>query len=111
MNNIELTKEHQDKLLEMIKKLFPEFVKIEFCIDSSDYCQDEYEKCLRLFTYFTGDGQTYSEIHWFEFCIMDLTTKIYNLRQPSTTITLMRGHIVQDGHPVDLLYEQFKLIK
>lgn len=108
MKPLELTSEHREKLLEMAEKLFPKH-KFSFSNDNGDIGildVDIDEWGHGKVTYLTGS------IHWFEFCINWLATSIYNLRQPSTTITLFRGHLTQDvDHPVDYLYEQFKKIK
>lgn len=125
MNKIKLTQKHKNKLIEMIKKLFPEFVKVEFCVDNSDYDQDEYEKCLQLFIQFDGDGQEWSEIHWFEFCMTHLLEKILNPNPENPTRGLQKRFKEffwetnlyamncnkESLHPIDYLYEEFKLIK
>jgi hypothetical protein len=101
MKPIELTKEHKTKLLEMCKQLFPELIAIT--IEPNGYIN-------------AADGEdTYSDlIHWFEFCITHLTTKLYNIShlKDESSIKQLRGYICQEvDHPIDYLYEEFKKLK
>jgi len=91
MNNIKLDKIHIGKLLIMIKKLYSgSIINIE-SFESPDIDINN------------------KTIHWFEFCVLDLTTKLYNLnkRYEITKIELYRGDLIQNHHPVDYLYEEF----
>lgn len=106
MKSIELSGLQREHLLEMCNKLFPKYKRKNF--NSWEFGEDDYGM-IEFLMY--EDNKKLKAIHWFEFCIMDLTTKIYNILQPSTTITLMRGHVAQEDHPIDYLYEQFLKIK
>lgn len=98
MKQIELTKEHKSKLLEMCQILFPEY----------DFTLDKFEQCF--VTLGLKSEILYKEhIHWFEFCITKLWLKIafYVNHEP----TAIRSIILEKVHPVDYLYEEFKKIK
>lgn len=75
MKSIELTEEHKEKLLEMCKKLFPQYkiwdlpLKGEYfhhIIAAKDEWNDYIPNCDLY-------------IHWFEFCIKHLNLKLDNL--------------------------------
>lgn len=102
MKPIELSDLQKEHLLEMCNKLF---ISSKPIINKKGFIKLWQQDLSAI------EGEYLIKIHWFEFCIMDLTTKIYNILQPSTTITLMRGHVAQEDHPIDYLYEQFKKIK
>ncbi len=102
MKNIELTKEHKSKLLEMCRTLFPEY----------DFGLDKWKQPFVSLGLKTKD--LYEEhIHWFEFCICWLATSIYNKRKINHfSILEYRGFLCQSvDHPVDFLYEEFKKLK
>lgn len=107
MKAIELTESHKEKLLEMIKILFPEYlvptiqpngyINIAETEDSSDYVD---------------------LIHWFEFCMTHLQNQILivasNLNK-SDVLEYEFFSILTDSwyesHPIDFLYEEFKKLK
>jgi hypothetical protein len=100
MKPIKLTEEHKSKLLEMCKVLFP---KSKFKIIGCLLISFEYNKV-------EGD----EEIHWFEFCMTHLTTKLYNIShlKNESSIKQLRGYICQEvDHPIDYLYQEFKKLK
>ena len=128
MKGVELTKSQVDKLLEMCKILFHEYTTIP---------NDKNPKFLTI-SWFTTQGyfvQLMNDeikenilIHWFEFCMTHLTTKISKqlhaiLGHPTSdefgridtwyTVwsKLNGGSFGMKQHPVDYLYEQFKKLK
>lgn len=95
MKNIELTKDHKSKLLEMCEKLFPEY----------DFTLDKWEQCfvtLGLKSKVAYD----SHIHWFEFCMTHLA-RVLMCKNTKHMQQLFMGL----KHPVDYLYEEFKKLK
>jgi hypothetical protein len=103
MDSIKLTKEQKEKLLEMCNVLFPEYNEIVLTKHNT----------LR-FGYKETNVKTWignMSIHWFEFCVTNLTTKIFNILKLylKTDIASYRGRIIQyEEHPVDYLYKEFK---
>jgi len=96
MSKIELNKEHKVKLIQIVNNLFPEYTTVVFSPLTFD-----------IMLLISEDDDVY--IHWFEFCAMDLATKLYNLNNRSeiSTIELYRGNIIQNYHPVDYLYQEY----
>jgi hypothetical protein len=100
MTEIKLTEEHKSKLLEMCNKLFPEY----------DFTLDKWKQCfvtLGLKSKVAYD----SHIHWFEFCMTHLYTKLivdkYNYYSISDAMS--NGYtMIYDQHPIDYLYDEFK---
>lgn len=94
MKNIELTEDHKVKLLKMCKELFPEYVDF---------------KCFYTDINFFK-GKQHFRIHWFEFCVLDLATKLYNLnkRDKICKIELYRGDLIQNYHPIEYLYKEYQ---
>jgi hypothetical protein len=108
MKNIELTEDHKSKLLEMCEKLFPED---EFTFDN-DLGDDGF-----IDRNFLGENKNNllwqdegSHFHWFEFCVLDLATKLYNLnkRDEICKIELYRGDLIQNYHPIEYLYKEYQ---
>lgn len=120
MKPIKLTLEQVENLLEMVKDLFPNvseggptLIKVDKYIRASDG---------GLFIYFHRDDGPI-RIHWFEFCLKILASEI-SFKQacdgPGTTIDLRFGFnlrrflhavILEENHPVDYLYKEYKLWK
>ena len=103
MKNIELTEEHKSKLLEMCKKLFSEYVEIDF--DESGLLTLWKEKC---------PSTQWTEIHWFEFCLNELCFKILDVKRDYLGLSQLQKFRLQEyskNHPVDYLYEEFKKLK
>lgn len=115
MKNIELTEEHEVKLLKMCKKLFSNN-KIDYITNGTiKFLIDYYEKpdpnnSKIIF----GGWKEIVYIHWFEFCIAHLATVIYNKLglESKMKISSFRGYLCQDvDNPVDYLYEEFLKLK
>lgn len=102
MKNIELTEEHKSKLLEMCKILFPEY----------DFTLDKWKQCFVTLGLKSKDLYE-NHIHWFEFCINPLSTKIDSFRTDSYLISHGQSYdnAINSEHPVDYLYEEFKKLK
>lgn len=124
MKYINLTEEHRSKLLEMCKVLFPEYKEIYWNSGKGSTGSNEH----------IGFGVQhptvthwidYTYIHWFEFCVTRLQIKLYRELAKISKIGVdtwnhnligtIYFHVeVGDGttrHPVDYLYEKFKLLK
>lgn len=107
MKNIELTEDHKSKLLEMCNKLF-----WNGCINKNDFREND------ILLIAIDKNYKYNhkilKIHWFEFCLTHLCTKLYNIShlKDESSIKQLIGHICQDvKHPIDYLYEEFKKLK
>jgi hypothetical protein len=110
MKSIQLTRDHKVKLLEMCNKLFPEYCKFEFFTDELRFLAFENDKYLTF-------------IHWFEFCLLHLSEKIYKTFfklgekdnwygcHLSWAINSMYTQNTNKVHLVDYLYEEFKKLK
>lgn len=126
MKPLELTKKHKFNLLEMCKKLFPEYPFIFFKenMDTGDtsflgFFNKESEE------YWVNEAKEYEEkfewsdidedecdvtIHWYEFCMIHLTDKLF---KPNIVFGGdYRKHCfrISEEHPIDLLYKEFKKI-
>ena len=113
MTSIQLTEEHKVKLLEMCKKLFPEYTKIEF----HEIYNNE---TGNLYFEITNTGNI---IHWFEFCLLHLSEKIYKTFfklgekdnwygcHLSWAINSIYTQNTNKVHLVDYLYEEFLKLK
>jgi hypothetical protein len=121
MNSIQLTAEHKSKLLEMCRELFPEYINFRFyyndlCFltqETFDIAKEfETSGVNRDYNYTVDDLYTEEydyQIHWFEFCITKLWLKIaLNTNHDPSGI---RSIILEEIHPIDYLYSQFKTIK
>lgn len=95
MTAIELTEEHKEKLLEMCKELFPEFL-----IDEDTYFDENgiLSTNLRI----KEDSYIGYEIHWFEFCMTHLREKL-NLHHDDMFCTMNPGKN-SFKHPIEYLY-------
>ena len=105
MKPIELTAEHKDKLLEMCKVLFPKYKYIIFGSHPGDMIFNktvtfESEQWLGM------DDECYS-IHWFEFCINNLLSKLRLTYYNYVRSNMEEGY----NHLVDYLYEEFLKLK
>ena len=129
MKNIELTEDHKSKLLEMCKELFCEESEInsiqnfrienDYILGLSDhilYCEnrdlsESHYECEEVpeedLVTFENYPIEYFEIniHWFEFCMTYLSTKIF-IHDESLNEFLLTFNV--NKHPVDYLYEEFK---
>lgn len=105
MKNIKLTKEHESKLLEMCKVLFPEY--------EWDFSFIEREGNIK---YWNNKMKNAEFIHWFEFCWKILNKIMSN--EEKTNPAYVHECVVNFGmicfnnsefqHPIDYLYEIFK---
>lgn len=114
MKSIELTEEQKNKLLEMCKALFPDYVNIQIV----------YTNLLQF------SGENNFVIHWFEFCMTHLSTAIFNKKYnfdhmmtadleqevscewDSELMDRVSFHVANptrtdNWHPVDYLYSEF----
>jgi len=112
MSKIKLSVLRSYKLQEICEYLFPELnidvhIKTDKHIDLNDFFVDFSKKTNK------NQESKVISIHWFEFCIMDLATKLFNLNNRSeiSTIELYRGNIIQNYHPVDYLYQEYLFYK
>lgn len=107
MRAIELTEQHRSMLLEMCKKLFPEYEYI-----SLDIPEGYNKNHAFVMGYLEGNDYVPNcdlYIHWFEFVHTHLFLKIINLNgymSISDYISMNRDYIFR--HPVEYCYEQFK---
>lgn len=123
MQSLTLTTEHISKLLEMCKTLFLEIKHWSFdtqSLDIGSYIEEVNERRISNHLFLSKfDESPYDDgifIHWYEFCVTHLATKLYNSLKYNTvgsnnhtTIVTYRGYICQEAnHPIDFLYEEFK---
>jgi len=106
MKNIELTKEHKSKLLEMCEKLFPEYKYISYDIDIVHPGFISMWKKRILGFHYNG-----LIIHWFEFCMIHLAFKLCKKDFNTLSLNTYSNLIQYNQHPVDYLYEKFKKLK
>lgn len=118
MKNIELTEDHKSKLLEMCKKLFPEYNFINFQESSlmGAWGYDFNNICLSKKSNDLYDIEI--NIHWFEFCMTHLANKMIELGELpnfNNKLDYEFFSILQsswwESHPIDYLYEEFKKLK
>lgn len=131
MKSLDITNNQKLMILEMTKKLFPEFDKFWFL--KEDYCGNEtcrivlaniYKENTIIGTQHINKGCTKgipTSIHWFEFCMTHLARKIFNSGQvfdnpvsdsvDGLSEMVWRQEWYRNYHPVEYLYEQFKKIK
>ena len=125
MKNIELTKEHKSKLLEMCKILFPEYPNLEVRNSMEDFCMEQ-EDCFIELQESGLNSRKDTIIHWFEFCMTHLCDKI-STKLTNEMCTGMPQYydesekldwnsqslisMLKEYHPVDYLYEEFKKLK
>ena len=110
MKNIEINNKQKENLLEMCKKLFPEYPDLQFGVKEKHNWSKEY-----LVFGLTGNEPI---IHWFEFCMTHLANKMIELGElPNFNNKLDYDFfsILQsswwESHPVDYLYKEFKKLK
>ena len=125
MKNIELTKEHKSKLLEMCIKLFPEYQwDFHHHDDNKLDKKKPYENFLPGFIfgwkkYENGEISEYYHdaeifIHWFEFCMTHLSDKLASLKEESRLDIIKAADFYERNehkHLVNYLYEEFLKIK
>lgn len=112
MKPIELTEKQKEQLLEMCKKLFPEYKHFGFVNDFSDE---------GIMEYHNNDWNKMKLVHWFEFTTKrlapNLFVKKYNPKEndfefyvTDDMTTFAENCIVYDKHPIDYLYNEFTKI-
>ena len=142
MKSLELSAEHQVKLLEMCKVLFPEYIDIQ--IVESDFdenilkiiflTKESFKAIIEFDTEFPNEDFDFNledvsfdeydiSIHWFEFVMSHLVEKILNPTPElparglsdkfktffwETNLFMMTNND-HGQHPVDYLYERFKI--
>lgn len=112
MESLELSNTQSIKLLEMCKILFPGY-KEYVLSDQQGRCKDYQHGISKLeYVLFTGDmGGIALKIHWFEFTMTYLSAKILSKNDNKYIMSELDTFCgVQNGHPIDLLYEKFKKI-
>jgi hypothetical protein len=111
MKLIELSNLQRDHLLEMIRKLFPDYKSIDF-VGSCDFCL---EGTIRLSKYedIKAHWNNWVLIHWFEFCIIHLASKLDSYKTDSQLICSGQPfeNALMAEHPIDYLYQEFLKIK
>ena len=114
MKPIELTKEQKNKLLEMCKKLFPEYWILEL-----DVPNNLNNKHLFIIGFLEGNDYIPGcdlYMHWFEFC-WNILNKILANKPPLYILEQIQlfgmtcFNKFPSVHPVDYLYEEFKKLK
>lgn len=103
MNNLGLSEEQEDKLLQMCDDLFPQYKNINLDI-SDGYLFDNLDL----------------SIHWFEVCVMHLPKKIaenfntvYPKEKHAFIVDMMMKKMLdysnlEKVHPVDYLFEMYE---
>ena len=135
MKSIQLTRDHKVKLLEMCNKLCKDSLSKTECYCEEDQgsgytYSDEHGECdvcsnnsFEFFDnsiHFTNDSDDRITIHWFEFCLLHLSEKIYKTFfklgekdnwygcHLSWAINSIYTQNTNKVHLVDYLYEEFK---
>lgn len=114
MNIIEINEEQKEKLLEMCKKLFPEYTFMDWGL-----CRRE-----KQLKYYHKEWTSAKFINWFEFCLTHLLREICILCtnknfgfDPWDFDKMMKKSIEkcllydEPKHPIDYLYAEFKKLK
>lgn len=104
MKSIELTGDHKSKLLEMCKKLFPEYELVDYDCQFNDLDFD-------LIGYRDLQTKSIESIHWFEFCTITLWNKLYlklGTLELKNYYELLLNNLI---NPIDYLYKEFKKLK
>jgi hypothetical protein len=110
---LKLTEVQKSRLLEMCNKLFPEYdVRLTYQLHNRKDLFIQFGK---------KESDKYEfEFHWFEFCMGDLTNKLYKLFFTAMgEENILWDLLVKESfytqvlhhktlHPVDYLYENFK---
>jgi len=119
MKNIELTEDHKSKLLEMCKKLFPEY-EISVNHVGEGYinhvifyeAHDQMYKPIQHYPPGKPFPKRLFKIHWFEFCMTHLKDKLQDKLEKVSKLDYDYQMKAYDSwwesHPIDYLYEEFK---
>lgn len=110
MKSIILTEEHRIKLLEMCAGLFPETIWFFWLDDTCGEMNEThlgYNQTIKLGdkTHPFKDGLM---MHWFEFCILHVFTKLDNKSKTPEWEFSLSDLLCLNIHPIDYLYIEFK---
>lgn len=113
MIGLELTENHQSKLLEMCNTLFPES-KIKF--EDDYYCEWSFFLINDDDDIMIDENKRQSvNCHWFEFCMIHLSNKIFEYwdKINPENIDYQRHDfyiniVITKAHPIEVLYKQFQ---
>lgn len=126
MNVIQLNQDRRDKLIEMVKVLFPEFSNVRF--------GKGWERYNVWLDNIPNSKPDPIEIHWFELCVTELPDRlfktlnkivddkinrtkeqqdrIYELYEPELIVLDVLDLLIMGSkHPVDTLWNEFKKLK
>jgi len=120
MNSLNLSKEQEDKLLQMCNDLFPEFEEVIFdsIIDLNESIIHTGNLCFIKLLKESPRGNVV--INWFEVCVIHLSQKIaesYNTVYPKEKhafiVDMMMKRMLDYSsldkiHPVDYLFEMYQ---
>ena len=115
MKSIILTDNHKSKLLEMCKKLFPEYNIDNELYGGGDYVHFTRGKEIPNIEY--DEFEIDECIHWFEFCVTKLAPKILCQNKSIINSSYSKNYFLQNKiinsneHIVNYLYEEFKKLK
>lgn len=105
MKDIRVTEEHEKKLLEMARKLFPKYTILPWNLQGKRAYDKGYIK------YWKESDKGASFMHWFEFCMIHLATKLAKKGHNALSLNHYSNLIQYKIHPIDYLYTEFKKIK
>lgn len=123
MKSLEISEEQKEHLLEMCKALFPEYKgDISFNLEDESDKTSDYNGFLIGFLDEFADYKPNCDlyIHWFEFCTKELLSKISftcrseMLGEEEFIQNYNKGLFaifLEQQHPIDYLYSQFKKLK
>lgn len=106
MKSMQLTLDHKAKLMEMISKLFPEFLYVEIM---GGNCNDCALYTLKLSPHpepHKVDNEGTIIIHWFEFMLKQLCTRLFRDELLDTLIA--KESCACLPNPIGYLYETYK---
>ena len=113
MKALNLTKKQRSRLLKMCKVLFSKFYWKKV-YEGDDIKNQAYLTKSCNFYFNVEEEKEEIKIHWFQFCMLHLASKIAFLKEESRLdiIKAIEYYQLNDNtHPVDYLYEQFKELK
>lgn len=117
MEQIKLTLEHREKLLEMCKELFPEYENVELEIEPQYDGSDGFIQLTRNL----NNLLDFVNIHWFEFCMTYLAKIVLGKQVPRDITKRYKDFALECFmysvkskkyiHPIDYLYSEFLKLK
>lgn len=126
MKQIELTKDHKSKLLEMCKELFPKYTIIPDNPNPNFLTISWFTNLGYFINLMNDETKENTLIHWFEFVMTHLCDKIasnltnemctgmpqyYNKSEKLDWNSQSLISMLKECHPIDYLYEEFKKLK